>query len=302
MSDQKITAYMVDDCLHDPVLGARVLLGYTVPPHMELRLWAMWTKKFFIDSSGFGTAKSLSIAIVAALRCMLMNDRREGIVSRTFGQGQQTHQYFDKWLNNPKSKIFRNEVLKDISGEPVSTHGSIAWTIKFRSGSEIRTIPPDFKAGAERAGSEDWTDGFFDEVTKYPNYLDFFRQLWTRVRKPVPDHYDSTDPIFGRHFYLGGTAKKQWHPFYKRVQAYINKVEAGSMMHEYQSWNYRDVPKIYQDTLMEMDGIRELEEALPEDLIREEVLGEWTKDSLGFYNSLDVKEARSPECPILIAR
>lgn len=296
---ERLTAYMIDDCLHDPVLGAKVLLGYTVPPHMEMRLWGMWNYKFVIDSSGFGSGKSLTIALCAAMRAMLMEERTEGIVSRTFAQGQETHRYIDKWIE--KHPIFADQVEPGNDGKPATLHGSNAWETKFKNGSRIRTIPPDFKGGAERAGSEDFTDGYFDEWTKYPNYNAFVRQLVSRVRKPVAPCYDSKDPIFARHFYFAGTAKYQWHPCFKRVQHYAEKIMSGSKIHELQAWNYLDVPERYHH-LFEMDGIHEMEESLPQDLVNQEILGLWVKDSQGYYNSAHINEARKSTCPVLLER
>jgi len=294
-----LTACMIDDCLHDPILGAKVLLNYEIPPHMELRIWGMWTSKFFIDSSGYGTAKSLSIALCSALRAMLMEERTEGILSATFAQSQEVYQYFDKWLAT--SAIFRNEVEKDASGQPRSLHGSNAWQMPFRNGSRIRTIPPDFRRGAERAGSEDWNDGYFDEWTKYPNFNAFLRQFMTRIRKPVSKNYNHKDPVFDRHIYMGATAKYQWHASYNKVKSYQEKVKNGSLKHEVQSWNYTHVPERYRH-LLEMDVIKDLEESLPRDLVQQEIMGIWVKDSQGYYSYADVESAREHPCPILLER
>lgn len=306
MTPQRLTAYMVDDCLHDPVLGARLLLGFEVPPHMEMRLWGMWLFPFMVDSSGYGTAKSLSIAIVAALRAMLMPGRVGGIVSKTFEQGQLVHQYLDDWV--PRFAAYRAQVKTYKDGErAMSLHGQSAWEIEFRNGSVIRTIAPDFKGNAERARSEDWHDGYYDEWTAYPSILAFERYLMTRARKPVlpgmgcPKGFDPSDRVFFNHSFMCGTAKYQWHPCYARITRFLQKMNAGSTEHEVQSWNYRQIPERYHK-YVRIDLIEELEESLPKDLAEQEIMGRWVKDSLGFYSSADIRAARRGNAPVLLER
>ena len=40
-------------------------------------------------------------------------------------------------------------------------------------------------------------------------------------------------------------------------------------------------------------------ENLPRDLAEQEVMGRWTKDSLGFYSFEDIHAARLKSCPVL---
>lgn len=295
----RLTAMMVDDCLHDPVLGAKVLLGYTVPPHFELRLWGMWLRPFMVDSSGFGTAKSLGIAIVSALRAILIEGRVVGICSKTKAQGELVHQYFDRWIDS--SAIFRSQVRIGTGGKLAATHGSSHWSTKFRNGSELRTITPDFARGAEKAGSEDWHDGMFDEWTKYPDINAFQRQLMTRVRKPVLPPYSAGDPIFANHIYMGGTAKYQWHPCYKIVKEYEEAMHKGSLDDEHQSWNYHHIPEKFRH-LINLKNIIRLERDMAKDQVAQEIHGKWTRDSMGYYSTQDFEDARSDDVPVLTER
>lgn len=294
MPSSIIKARVIDECLHDPVLGAQVLLGYEVPPHLELRLWAMWTKKQVFDSSGFGTGKTLSIAIIAALRSILMENRHGGIVSYTFEQGHKVSGYFDVW--RATSAVFRSQV-KSVQ------HGGSLWNINFKNGSTVRTIPPDWKNDGMRAGSEDWNDGYFDEVTKYPKIDLFNRQFMTRVRKPIDPRYDRHNPIFDHHWYLGGTARSQYHPLYEQyVKRYLSKMQNGSEKHDCQAWNFTHIPEYYQEKFGEMDGINNLLETMSPEFIQQEIYGKWTMDGDGFYSASDVKRARNANAPVLLER
>lgn len=293
-ASDRVTAMMVDDCLHDPVLAAKVLLYpyiTRIQPHLELRLHAMWRRKFFIDSSGFGTGKSLSIAMVAMLRCLLMRGREQGIVSLSYAQGQLVYQYLDRWVD--ECPIVAAEVMG-------STHKSEAREMTFRNGGRIRVIPPGFSMDAQRGGSEDWHDAYFDEWTKYPKLDLFIRQFWTRMRKPVRD-YDATDPVFDRHMYMSGTGQYQWHPAHAQVELFGREIETGNRQYELQSWNYTHVPQEYAD-LIEMDGIRLLERSLAPDKVEQEIMGRWTKDSTAFYSRAAIVACRTADCPAISSR
>jgi hypothetical protein len=157
--DNRVTAMMVEDMLFNPILGAKVILGLEVPPHMELRLLTMWTKHFTNDDSGFSTGKSFTAAVVAALRSVLIPGRISGVLSGTFRQGQLIFQNFDRW--HESSKIFRS-CVKYNQGKPKLIHGSALWQAFFRGGSEVRVLPPNFVQDSERLRSERWHDGYMD--------------------------------------------------------------------------------------------------------------------------------------------
>lgn len=299
MADTRITGMMSEDCLQDPILGAKVLLGYTIPAHLEARIWGMWTSKFMMDNSGYGTGKTLSIAIVSALRAMLMEDRVAGIISKTFNQGQLIFDYFDRWAAS--SPLFRSQLCDADGGEPDIIHGSMFWQARFKNSSKIRTIPPDFMRDAARVASEDWNDGYFDEFTKYPNYEAFWKNVHTRVRRPVCQKYDYNNPLFDRHFYFCGTARYQWHPSYKTVSSFATNAMNGDKKFEVQAWNYTHIPPKYHH-LIELDGIKLLETSLPRDLAQQEVYGKWVRDSQGYYSYHYITESRSPDCHILFER
>jgi len=287
---------MVDDCLHDPVLGAEVLLGYKIPPHEALRIRGMWLSRFMIDSSGSGTGKSFNIAIVAALRTLLIEDRMSGIISKTFPQGKLVYANFDRWIET--SPIFRNEIRKNRVGEPMSSHGTDVWQLTARNGSVVRVIPPGFMNDAERAASESWTDGYYDEWTRYHNYEALDRLLIPRVRKPIPECYDAENPVFGHHVYLGGTAAYQWNPAYQKVVHFIDQIALGSRRYEVQAWNYTHYPERFK-RLLNPDMIDYMRASLRPDQFQMEVMGRWVRDSVGYYSARDVAALRESGCPVI---
>ena len=286
-----VTAMMVDDFLHDPVLGAKVIFGLEIPPHMELRLLAMWRKTYMIDSSGYGTAKTMTIAIVAALRAILLENHTAGIISKTGAQGKVIFRYFDDWYET--CPIFRNEIKGIV-------HSSDAWELSARNSSNIRMIPPNFLQDAERAASESWTSGYFDEWTRYGNYAALDKVLVGRVRKPVAPGYDADDPIYGQHWYFFGTAQRKSNPAYKKVQGFAEQIARGRHEYELQSWNFTHIPDKF--SRLRGDKSRELlMSSLGPDDVRSEIMGEWVDENVGgWYTPQDVARTRTEECRVIL--
>lgn len=291
-------AMMVDDFLHDPVLAVMVIFGGELPPNQQLRLFGMWKYPFMIDSSGFGTGKTRCTALVAALRCLLMVDRVVGIISLTLRQGVlYFRDYFDPWIkNNP---FFRSQIAVDRTNRPKSVHSNDGCELTFLNNNRIRTIPPGFMNNADRAASESWTDGSYDEWVRYGNF-DALRVLKGRVRRPIPECYDVEDPIYAAHACFCGTADFTWHPAYSYVKTYMEEIAKGSKSHELQSWNYTHYPKrCYR--LINLPMIEDMKRTMSRDQVEREIYGHWVNDSSGYYSAREIKDCRKPDCPVLVA-
>jgi hypothetical protein len=289
--ETRLTGQILDDCVHDPVLATKLILGYDCPPHMELRLWGMWSSTYFLDHSGGGTGKTLCLAIIALLRALLMRGRTEGIVSKTFRQGKILgRQYFDVWTDRCPL------VKREFAG---ALHGQDEYEYRFHNGSSIRIIPPGFSAEAEGAFSEDWTDGYFDEFTRYGHPAAVDRVLIGRVRRPVDAAYDARNPLFGHHFCFLGTAGYTWHPAFRRVKQFLERTKAGDPRWQIQSWNVTDIPDDWE-RLKNREATEIRAGSMTDDELLTEVLGLWVSDSLGWYSMRSVENCRSSACPILL--
>lgn len=297
MASKLLSAMMIDDCLHDPVLAAKIILGYTVPPHQELRLFGMWKHTFFMDSSGFGTGKTMNLALVAALRAVLMEERVGGIISRSFGQEKIIFQYFDRWSDtNP---LFRSQIRKNTRADLGISHAGDSLEAVFANGSRIRCVPPNFLQNSARIASEDWTDVYCDEWVRYVN-LDSLPVIIGRARKPIPSCYDGADPVFDHHVSFCGTADFTFNPAYKEWQKFDEFVRNGNTSYDLQSWNYTHYPKRYEK-LLAMNIIKHMTSTMSKDKVEREVYGHWVSDSAGFYSAFDISQAReaSIAAPIL---
>jgi hypothetical protein len=293
--DTRLTAMMIDDFIHDPVLAVRVIWGARIPPHEELRLWGMWMQPFFMDHSGAGTGKSLVMCWVIAMRSMFFAERTAGFISRTFRQGKMVcRQYFDRWAETVP--IFRNSLQFNIRGEPSIIHSSDEWVYQFKNGSQTRMIPPGFQTEGEGAYSEDWTDGYFDEFSRMEHEV-LSKVYIGRVRKPVPECYPM-DNICTHHICFLGTSNYTWNPAFKRVQQFRKEIASGNPKFGLQSWNYKHIPDSF-DRLKNEDLINLRLGDMRDDQILTEVMGEWAEDSLGYYSARDIDATRHSPCDIV---
>lgn len=302
MAEDRLTACMVDDFIHDPVLAVRVIFGDRIPPlspHQEARLWGMWLSTWMIDSSGFGTGKTRDLALFATLQALLFRNRTVGLISVSFRQVKEIFRYCETWAKNVP--LIRSELSRTALNTLQIVHGQEAVEIDFRNESSIRGVPPDIMGQSERVKSESWTCGCFDEWTAYGHTPGFGKFLVGRVRKPIPECYPIEDPLFGQHFVFTGTAKDSEHPCHERVKVYRTQIAQKDSRYELQSWNFEHVPDRLPRFKKALEQpVREMILNLPYAEVEQEVYGRWTADKSHFYSLADLTRCRVPHCKIML--
>ena len=292
---------MIDDFLHDPCLAASCLLTECLipPPDApfapvhELRIFGLWKHKFFIDSSGFGTAKTFCAAIVSALRAMLMTDRHIGIISDTFAQGKlYFDDYFDPWLK--KCPIFAAQVEASTKGGFHVIHNDDGFVMHFRDGSTLKTLPPNFMNDAKRLKSESWTDFIGDEWTAWSNFARSLHIMQGRVRRPIGYGYDDKNPIFEHHQAFLGATDFTWRACFEMLQQHQQRVAGGSKKHCVQAWSYLDFALKWRQTKYGIDeeNIEEMKGRMTKDEAERIIMAHWMNDSTGFYLASEITACR----------
>lgn len=296
-NDRKVTAMMVEDMMFNPILATKVILGLRVPPHEELRIMMMWSTYFTVDDSGFSTGKSFTIAVVAALRAILFAERVEGVLSKTFAQGQIIFSYFDKWANtNPRFRW----CLKHYKGQPRLIHSSTAYVAMFRRESSIRVLPPNFMQDSERLKSERWHDGYFDEWTSFGNFIAFNKTVIGRVTRT--NEYPNC-PVRQNHIHLQSTPNFEHHPSFGIVKSVNNNIAQGNKDYARFSVNYRHVPDTKDwEWMVNKKTIFHMQTNLTRGMIKAEVDGLWQKDSGSYYSSAIIEPARYHMVPLVLER
>lgn len=278
--DNAVTATMIEDMLFDPIMAAKVLLGARVPPHEELRILLMWTYYLTLDDSGFSTGKSYTYAIVSALRSILMPGRIGGIISGTFRQGKLIFANYDRWyLHN---KIFRSTV-KFSQGKAKLIHGAEVWEAYYRGGSTVRVLPPNFVQDATKLRSERWNDLYADEWPIFGNFKALTSTILGRVTQA--NKYGKCY-VRQNHIHLAGTPGFTHQPAYKFVKQIQAIIDAGDEDHHRFTCNYRHIPKTSEwEDLVNRKVIFTMQTMNPPGIVQSEVDGEWTSDSLSYYNA-----------------
>lgn len=282
-----VTAAMVEDMLFDPILAAKVLLGVRLPPHEELRVLWMWTKQFTCDDSGFSTGKSWTLALVSALRSILMPHRVSGIISKSFRQGKNLFSNFDRWYLT--SKIFRS-CIQHKNGKSRLVHDSEVWRAHFRGGSEIRVLPPNWLQDAEQIRGERWNDGYFDEWTVFGNFKAFNNTVIGRVTNI--NHFPNC-PVRQNHIHLASTTNFKHHPSYKMVENIDHQIAIGNKDYSRFTCNYRHIPDTPQwRWMVNRKVIYHMQTHNPKGVVESEIDGRWSDSSGSYYSSFYISKVR----------
>jgi hypothetical protein len=298
--DRRLTAMMIEDFIHDPILATKVILDWDLPPHQKIRLLEMWTTHLTIDDSGFSTGKTATFSIVIALRSILFSGRISGIVSGTFRQSQLIFEYFDRWYNS--SPIFRY-CVRHARGQPKIIHGTSAWSIQFKGGSVARALPAGFLSDVSkdksRLRSERWHDGYFDEwVTFDPQVLT--RTLFGRV---TAVNREQNDPIRQNHIHLASTPGFTSYPSYAIVSEVDKQIEKRNRNYARFTSNYRHIPNTKKWIgFVDRRTIHTMQTTNPLGVVKSEIDGIWQSDSMSFYSYNNITSCRYQNCPIMFKR
>jgi hypothetical protein len=307
MIDERLTAVMVDDFINDPVLAVRCIFGKLLPPltpFQEARIWAMWTRTYMIDSSGYGTGKSMCIALVSLLRAMLIPERTIGILNKTVAQAKLVFtDYVDKWAK--RSRFLRTQIAPGPRGGLAITHGAEALEVRFKNGSMLRAMTANPNADFQNLKTQSWSDGCFDEWTSYAFGEAFDKWVIGRVRKPVPQGYDPLHPAYRQHIYFSGTPQDTDHPCFNRVEEYRRGMAERPRDFSVMSWNHKhipDTPDYYSYTVALSASLLDMARRLAPDEQERELLGRWTTAGAEWYTLSAIRKCAANPAPILLER
>jgi len=150
----------------NPVLAVEYFFGFDLPFFQITRFMEMWSKTSFIDNSGYGTGKTFIVALIIAIRSMLLPNRVQIYVSHTFGGVKLLFEtYLEPWFY--EYPLYADQFSPNTKS-PVSKTSEV-YTVNFYNGNSVRGVPPGFLTGALRMRSERGNDIFLDEYPHYPS-------------------------------------------------------------------------------------------------------------------------------------
>lgn len=273
---------MWEDFLCDPVLAARVIMGYTLDAFQAARLRYYWWVLNVIDSSGFSSGKTIVDWIWANLRCVLIPERQVGVYYPVFETGKNS---FWRYYRDCSASIFRAQIGRtDEMGEDGGagrTEGSACFKAYFRNGSTLFMPAPSFMRAAATQASMRFNDIIVEEWTHIDaSSTGIDDQLIGRVTHPT---WNQHHPVWGNHFVFSAPAKSQRHPSYRRFRQHQKRVESGDPSYACLGYSYKDY-----STLRAHTGKTFQEEYRIESTIaarRNVSPGDWLGEGLGIWAS-----------------
>lgn len=292
----RVTQAMVEDFLCDPVLAAKVLLGFDLDVFQRARLRYYWWVPDVIDESSFSTGKTLVDWIYIQLRCILITHfsgktHWASIYYPGFGTGKRS---FWEYYSSCTSPIFRAQLGKLDDGlssnkrEKKTSEGADCFTAYYMCGAKALLPAPDFKGDAKGQASlrintllvEEWPhiDAMSDGID---------RQLIGRASREC---FNKEHPLWCNHRTFTAPAKPSSHVSTQRVRVHEKKIEKGNPDYAVLRYSYKDwsrlpchTGKSFQDEYCDMKTINHLKANLPVVEFLGEGLGIRDVDGRGWY-------------------
>lgn len=219
----RITQGMWEDFLCDPVLAARVIMGYQLDAFQAVRLRDYWWTLQVIDSSGTSSGKTIVVWIVYNLRCVLLPERTAGIYYPTFQTGKGS---FWEYYRKCTAPIFRAQCGNIDDENNPRVKGAACYTAFFRNGSKLDMPAPSMQRDADTQASFRYHDLLLEEWTRVEDMGDAIDgQLKGRASEPT---WNKHHPIWGNHIIYSAHARTRMHKSYRRFRQHQRMIEAGS--------------------------------------------------------------------------
>lgn len=296
----KITQTMIDDFMIDPVLGIQIIFGAKLDHFQRCRAKICWWTPRVMDSSGFSSAKTISMWFISNLRCILIPNHVAAVYYPSFESGKKIYwNYFrDIALRAP---LFRAQMgMERVEGLDGSTskdakamdRSASCYEFRYRNESKVLMPAPGFMQGAKSQAGYRFNDLYIDEWTKVEaggkgEGID--DQLVGRTTRAC---FNKEHPIFCNHHLFLATAEDTMHPAYERYKSYLKECRQGNPDYFVFAFNFKD----YSDAPFnanETFKYRFREDRAIHDLRRkgksgylQEALGFWSKNGTGWYSGL----------------
>lgn len=200
-----------------------------------------------MDNSGYGTGKTFGIAVVKALRAILLPNRVQMMISHTFGGVKLL---FDTYLE-PWFYEFPRYADQFAIGtkNPVSKTSEL-YSVKLANGNSIRGVPPGILTGSTRLRSERCNDISLDEWAHYHSQEEIDTVIKSRAIRYNPYHKFKAKTsneirlknILSNHKCFLSTPNYKFHPSFKRARFFVQKAHVDkSPNYGFETYSYLDL-------------------------------------------------------------
>lgn len=296
--------------LIDPVMAAKVLLGFEFDIFQQARLRLTWWTPFTIDSSGYSTGKTLCTWVHYALRAMLIPNQHIAVFYPTGETGRNSFwNYFDECQSDLfYSQLGRLASDEDEEGGQKMSRASACFKAYFLNGSRILLPAPGFARGAQSQASmrynvvhlEEWTHVDADAIgNKKISGID--KQIIGRATRTL-GCWNPRHPLWTNHIHFSAPAKPRQHPAWRRFRAALKAAEGirngtrviggGDPAQAVTSFCYKDwsrhkchTGRSWREEYGHDDNVAQMRRNLANDAeFLGEVLGIWSVSGSGWYS------------------
>lgn len=291
----------VELLLIDPVMAARVLMGWELDDFAAAALRMDWWFPETVDDSATNTGKTVRVFILANLRALLIPGTPKapghwvGIYFQNFTVGKDEFWPYFK-MTIEKSDFFADQLLPG-HGKLGETLAPGAWRMDFKCGGRILMPAPGHGTDGSSHASRRFNTLIVDEWRICEEKGDAMaKQLLSRVTR---DSFNQHHPIWGNHIHRKGHAEPPSHKSQGLVNRFKRQIKDGSTRHAIYSFCYRDVSKkvdqegkSWRKILVQTQMIRTMRAQLPEHERAGQLLGVSRRAGANFYPEAVLHECR----------
>lgn len=274
----------LEKLFRDPVMAAWCLFGAKLDTFQQARLRYYWFVPEKIDSSGWGTGKTIVDFLYLNLRCILIPNHEAGIYFPVFQTGKDE---FWKYFNIFNTPLFQSQFRRHHNG-PGEWKDPGCWRREFKNGSRILMPAPGFLGDANNQAGRSFNTLIIDEYTQAAVKGDGIDELIGRVRSPS---YNKNHPIWANHILLSAHAEGPEHPAYRYVKAAKDAIAGKLSAREAQrnamvSFCFLDWSPAMAKKYRHDDTINKGRRTLSRDEFRRKHGGIWTRSGRGWYSAI----------------
>lgn len=289
----------IDKLFRDPVMAAYVTMGVTLDYFQMARLRFYWFFPHKIDSSGWGTGKTIVEFVYAVLRAVLLPNNDVGVYYPIFQTGK------DEWWKY-FSEIRHPVLESQYRPQKHEWRDAGCWRCEFKNGSIISLPAPGFLQNAMNQASRTFNTMIIGEYTQASTKGEGVDELIGRVRGP---NFNKAHPIWSNHSLLSAHAESPTHPSYRYFKG-VKDAVLGKFSEKEQhtnatftscflDWSERRVSparaQTFRERFREDATIAKSKRTLAKDEFRRRLLGIWSQDGKGWYPAAMIKEVLRSE-------
>lgn len=292
-----ISQHEWEKLLFNPVMAAKIIMGYTLDWFQRARLKYYWWCPQAEDSSGYSSGKTIVDWIFVNLRLILIPDQRAAVYYPGHSTGKET---FWEYYTTCPGAIFHSQLGgTDREGKDVDdgiTESGSTWQADYRNGNILVLPAPNFARKAIGQKSKRFNVVICEEWPDYEASGAIDTVLVGRCTRPCWNQYH---PIWGNHFLMTGPARKSTHISSRRVRKIIRRAKAGDPAVHHMQWSYKDFSdtkchtgKSFKDQYRDQGMINKMKEETTDAHFLCEGLGVMGVDGEGWFSDAMVINAR----------